>query len=1132
MNYFEWIEKKTREALELANRAKAKSFDPDPKVDIPLAKDMFERVENLVGAIKPEIVGSGLAKRLKELDREFGSGDWRVALKIAYEVAQGKFCPIKNTEEGIELGIRVGLAYITQGVVSAPLEGFIEFKIKQRKDGGKYGACYFAGPIRAAGGTAAAVTVIIADYLRLKFGLDEYDPTPEEIARYIHELEEYHTKIARLQYYPRREEVEFLIKHIPVEVTGDATTDKEVLIHKDLDRVEVPNIRGGMCLVLAEGIAQKAAKIAKKLDKLKEFGLKWEWILEYVKLKESLHAAAKEESTRIKPNTVYIEEAVAGRPVFAHPLARGGFRIRYGRTRLTGLAACAIHPATMRILDDFIASGTQLRLERPGKACAVTPCETIHGPVVKLDDESVVIIRTEEEAHRLRKRVKEVLFLGDILIATGEFSRNNHVFVPSPWVHEWWVKEVEKVLGEKPKRKDFGYAVSISLKYGVPLHPDYVPFYSHLQEKELIHLLEALEKARISDDKVIFHHDKFTKKILEDILWPHRLSEEGILVEGVYAKALLYTLGFLPDREFKTKEAKAYLNEGLSTLEIINRISKVKVRDKAGVYVGARLGRPEKAKMRKLKGRPHMLFPVGQQGGRMRSLNEAVNKGFVEAEFPLYYCRNCKRDVVYPRCPYCGEKTELLRVCQKCGKRTWLEKHCGLPTQPYQSRKFPIREEVERALKNLGVELPKLVKGVRGTSNRERIPEPIEKGILRAIHNVYVNKDGTIRFDAIEAPVTHFKPAEVGVSIEKLRELGYTHDIHGEPLTNPNQILELKPQDVILPDCDWHETSAAKELIKICNFVDELLVRYYKVEPYYNVKSKEDLIGHLIIGLAPHTSAGVVGRIVGFSKSQCFYAHPFFHSACRRNCDGDEIAFMLLLDAFLNFSRKYLPDKRGSRHMDAPLVLTTKIDPKEIDDEAYEIDAVWEYPLDFYYATLEWRSPKEFKVKRVEDNLGTEQQYSIPYTHEVINLNSGNMVSAYKSLNSIPEKVARQMELAKKLRCVDKKDVARIVIEKHFLKDIKGNLSKFGRQEFRCVNCNEKYRRIPLVGKCTKCGGRIVLTVAEGTVSKYLEPSIRLAEEYDLDSYLKQVIKMTKLRVESVFGKEPVKQTTLTKFVK
>ena len=43
-------------------------------------------------------------------------------------------------------------------------------------------------------------------------------------------------------------------------------------------------------------------------------------------------------------------------------------------------------------------------------------------------------------------------------------------------------------------------------------------------------------------------------------------------------------------------------------------------------------------------------------------------------------------------------------------------------------------------------------------------------------------------------------------------------------------------------------------------------------------------------------------------------------------CDGDEDCIMLLLDGLINFSRSFLPQNRGGS-MDAPLVLTSRIDP-------------------------------------------------------------------------------------------------------------------------------------------------------------------------------------------------------------
>src|SRR3989338_11629483 len=139
------------------------------------------------------------------------------------------------------------------------------------------------------------------------------------------------------------------------------------------------------------------------------------------------------------------------------------------------------------------------------------------------------------------------------------------------------------------------------------------------------------------------------------------------------------------------------------------------------------------------------------------------------------------------------------------------------------------------------------------------------------------------------------------------------------------------------------------------------------MEPFYDFKSKDHLIGELVIGLAPHISAGMIGRIIGFSETQACFAHPYWHAALRRDCDGDECCVMLLMDALLNFSRQYLPDKRGGRTMDAPLVLTSKIVPSEVDDMVHRMDVARKYPLEFYRASLEYKTPGEVKIELLSE---------------------------------------------------------------------------------------------------------------------------------------------------------------------
>ncbi|MBT4823754.1 DNA polymerase II large subunit [Candidatus Woesearchaeota archaeon] len=1163
--YFETLEVGLNQCYDLANKARALNLDPESKVDIKLARNMAERVEALIGIVAPQMVGCGVIKHIIELEKKYGHMDWRVALSIALAVAKQKFCKFETQKEAIEVGIRTGFAYQTGGIVAAPLEGFIELKIKKTALGKEYLAPCYAGPIRGAGGTASAFSLILVDYLRTQLGFEKYDPTPVEINRFKAEVADYHDRITNLQYLPSSEEIEFLVKHLPIEVEGDPTEKIEVSNYKDLQRIETNRIRGGLCLVLAEGLAQKAPKLWKRLEKWgKEFNLEWGFLEEFLKLQKSIKArtavggGSKE---KISPNYTFIADLVAGRPVLTHPMAKGGFRLRYGRSRMSGFSASSINPALMLLLKKYIGVGTQLKIERPGKAAAITSCDSINGPIIKLKDGSVIKVDTIEEAKKYVSSVDQILFMGDFLVNYGDFSENGHALVPCGYNEEWWIRDLEKQSVEKfgtidvyklattidtdPEKLEVllkeplftkisaKLAIQISQKLMIPLHPNYTFHWDLLENQDLRQLIDFWPTRKVVEEegklkKIVLKNSSPIKEILEQIGCPHNLvNNEFIILERHYAEIFEFLL---------KNPAELKINEEKTALENLMVFSGIKIKNKSGTFIGARMGRPEKAKMRKMTGSPQVLFPVGDEGGRTRSFQSALTQSKVTADFPLFFCSKCEKESVYKSCELCGQATKQQYFCRQCGK-TDKQKcpNCKEDLkQTHERKELDIKHYFNSALKIFKEPTyPDLIKGVRGTSNKNHIPEHLVKGILRAKHGLFVNKDGTMRYDMSELPITHFKPCEVGTAIEKLKELGYQNDVLGKELESSDQILEIKPQDVILPGAYEALDEPAKDvLFRAANFIDELLIKLYSLKPYYNLKSPLDLVGHLIIGLAPHISAGTVGRIIGFSKTQGLLAHPLFHAAMRRDCDGDEASATLLLDGFLNFSSQYLPDTRGAKTMDAPLVLTITINPTEVDDQAHGLDVVWQYPLELYEAAEQYKNPWDVKIEQITHRLGKETQYEqMGFTHPTTNINEGVLCSAYKTLPSMKEKLQGQMDIARRIKAVDETNVAEMVITKHFLKDTKGNLRKFSQQQFRCVKCNEKFRRPPLRGYCVKCGGKIIFTISEGNVTKYMQLSLNLAKEFGVSTNVQQTLELLQNRINGVFGKETEKQEALGKWV-
>ncbi len=1644
--YVDRLEREVQYCYQLARQARQQRLDPENEVNIPLAKNMAERVAGIISIVAPQLIASPMAERIQELEKEYSKLDWRVGFQIAEEVAREKFCRFADQREAVEVGIRVGFAYLTLGIVAAPLEGFIGLKIKKTAAGKEYLSLQYAGPIRGAGGTAAASSVILADYVRVKMGYAPYDPTEQEISRSVTEVHDYHERVTNLQYHPSNEELDFLLRRLPVEVDGDPTEKIEVSNYKDLPRIETNLIRGGVCLVLAEGLSQKAPKLWKKLKSWgKEWGIDWSFLEQFLELQKKIKAkesAGKNseagDNQKIKPNFTYINDLVAGRPILTHPLQKGGFRLRYGRSRTTGFSTAGLHPATLVVLDKYIAVGTQLKVERPGKAVTVALCDTIEGPVVKTKDGSVLILHTEKQAKEVCSSVDEILFLGDILINYGDFSENGHLLVPAGYCEEWWMGEVQRVFQQQnlspPDRAlalglseerlrllcDFPLitipsveeAVRFSQQLSVPLHPRYTYHWKHLSGKKLqeLHHWFLSGRAFVEQGKIkkfILPLEKeysSAKYSLEEIGLPHVIANSVMAVIEEPACVVLDVFFSLVNREQCQSLA---FNEQQDALTQLNAQSPFLQRDKSGTFIGARMGRPEKVKMRKLTGSPQVMFPVGEEGDRLRSFQAALERGSVTADFPNFFCTSCAQETIYSRCERCQHPTELRYYCRQCGDLSVRCRHDYVSR--HKKKKLDIRHYFTSAQQQVGMQTtPDLIKGVRGTSNKDHVVEHLAKGLLRAKHNVYVNKDGTIRVDCTEMPLTHFKPKEIGTPLEKLRALGYETDIAGRPLDNEDQIVELQPQDIVLPNFPAFEGSCGQALLSVGNFIDDLLVSFYGQEAYYQFTSERDLIGHLVVGLAPHISAGLIGRIIGFSETQVLLAHPLWHAGLRRdclgydtfvpiydgrlwemkkigelveslqpqvlvdqhgtlgkkvsgyftlgyntqhhrvervplvevtkhspsatltirtengrqiectpdhifyiqerdtlvektarslstndrlavpyhfntvvsndlkeiflpdiysesdlmisgitgllkkkinskrtvfckkytlplyelknylfrgswpkglvqqvlgkvpkkatisikrnfvklpatitlapdvlwliglyiaeghsrkntsrkgfyqvgfaatesfirqkikrtcrryfnlapsretaqaiiyssklfylfftasfpcgsraqekripprfltlplprlkyllqgyfdgdgstdrkelrvtcdtvssqlledlyfvfgrygiyfkkyeserkpgkplqrfylrkgravpyfrstkitipsnycsrfaqqigfslprkqkilltnlkkrkirgtsiihdeqfaylrvssvtssssekatyclrventhnfiannfvvhNCDGDEAAVMLLLDALLNFSRQYLPEKRGAKTMDSPLVLTTHLDPAEVDDQVQGIDVVWKYPVELYEAALQYQYPWEVKVEQLKTRVGTEKQYSdFGFTHQIDNFNNGITCSAYKILPTMEEKLAGQMELARKIRAVDTEDVAKLVIEKHLIRDIRGNLRKFSTQQFRCVKCNAKYRRPPLIGCCTKCRGNLLFTISEGSATKYLELSLSLAEKYDFSPYLKQSLEITKNNIDTIFGREKEKQIALGAWV-
>lgn len=1135
LQYHKNISQYIEDSITAAQTAKKQGFDISEKVESQIGYDLPDRIAKI-----HEIdISDRLRILLPKLGKEL------TALKISEEIVLGKYGGT-TIEEKLNNAVRVGLSVVTEGVTVAPLQGIYDVKIKTNANRTQYLSVSFAGPIRSAGGTEAAVTMLIADHVRKVIGLDKYvaNSFDDEISRYVEELRIYEREVGSFQFKVSDKDVMHCINSLPVEIDGVDTDPVEVIGHRNLQRVATNRVRGGALRVMNDGLIGRSRKLLKIVESLKLEG--WDW------LKNLEGAIQTPEDDTVSHR---MTEVITGRPVLSMQKKIGGFRLRYGRSCNTGFSTIGIHPTIPILLNYAIAVGTQIKIDAPGKASTIALVDSIEPPIVKLNDGSVMKIKTVDDAKRVANRITKILYLGDILISYGDFLENNTQLLPSSYVEEIWALELDDRLSKTnpnsyltsfeserlielthyplEKRPSLTEALKISQHFDIPLYPGYVFYWSALTEDEfhnlIVNLLEHKENTVNTNEKLFTNASKL-KLIFEKLGISHSpcLDNSKIRIDD---PDQLYILNMLAER---CLEYGPDLDKFLSTipsdfdlsnvkLHILDRVSKllkVSIKEKFSSSIAVRVGRPEKAADRKMKPPVHVLFPIGTNGGPTRDILKAMQKPLY-VEIANRICINCKSPSISVSCQDCSSTTPIRIMCSSCRYEVNGDEVpevcpvCGNRLKTHSPTSYPLKLAVEKAKKHLNIQPSEPLKGVKALMGKNRCAEPLEKGILRQKHNLYTFKDGTIRFDATNEPLTHFKPKWIKTDIEKLKDLGYLKDHVGNEFESSEQLLELFIQDVIIP------IHAAEHLVKIAQFVDEELTRFYGFEAFYKINSIDDLIGHLIVGLAPHTSVGIIGRVIGFVNSQVCLGSPIWHSAKRRDCDGDADSIMLLMDIFLNFSKEYLPDRIGGL-MDAPLLIQPLVFPHEVQRQAHNIDVDEKYPLDFYRSS--WNMEKTNvldNIDLVKKRLGQANQFfDYKFTHPTDNIMLDESHSLYSTLNTMEEKLKMQITTAKLINAVDADEVMAMVLTTHILPDIMGNLRAFSSQSFRCTKCGQKYRRMPLVGKCLECHHELLQTVTRGSVEKYVQTALNICSEFKINEYLTSRIETLQAELNLLFKEE------------
>jgi DNA polymerase II large subunit len=151
------------------------------------------------------------------------------------------------------------------------------------------------------------MTLVVADHVRKKLGLEKFQPSENQVQRFVEEVRLYERTVRRFQYHTTDEDLEAAIRQIPVNLSRNRSIRGGN--YRDVPGIETNRLRGGALIVVVDGVVGRARKLHGACDKLGVTG--WEWLLKMGRKKKV------EGEVKAEPTAAFMEEIIVGRPVFS-----------------------------------------------------------------------------------------------------------------------------------------------------------------------------------------------------------------------------------------------------------------------------------------------------------------------------------------------------------------------------------------------------------------------------------------------------------------------------------------------------------------------------------------------------------------------------------------------------------------------------------------------------------------------------------------------------------------------------------------------------------------------------------------------------------------------------------------------
>jgi DNA polymerase II large subunit len=730
---------------------------------------------------------------------------------------------------------------------------------------------------------------------------------------------------------------------------------------------------------------------------------------------------------------LFLERVQKYNPIFSLSNNNEGFRVILGRARNTGYGTAGIHPATIEILN-LLAIGNQIILEPPFSPLAIQPVDSINGPLVKLVSNKIVRIKSYNDYSRVKNDILLILSLGDILIDFNDIN-SFEIISQTPYTNKEWESELIRwfIQASQEKRKKCLDILGIKTKK------------TDITHKKAIEMLKRINLSHISIKAALIIAQEFQLSLHPFWIpqWDYVTTEEWnrfktcLLSAKIEKKTYNGQLLVFTDHIGYNIE-KFFIRGGIEYSKENNKL----ILDKWGLLF-REMFLKQSDKLRNIEPPPVPKFRI------IPFLSQTFNIQMKEVRG-----RRIKAALGETHTPHRMQtKTKLHGFYPSPQTKSEFD---HITTTLTEMQLFTPVDSLSLLNKDVINKFPKLES------------EPLNRVLLRAKYGLTVHKDGIIHLSVPNAPLSQFKAKEIKTSLTTLQDFGYYYDCNGAALQNNNQLINLKPTDVILSE------KLIPDLLNTYKFIKEELSLIGKELGSIKNIDQNDLLGELIIGINNNFSVGVPGRIIGFTEALVCFAQSAWHASKGSRCSGsDSDSIILAWDCILNFHPKHLLPKIGI-FRGVPLFIQS-IPIKE------------EFQSTFLNLSIDGSIPPYLQIKKRRTQRGNflkllskyENNFSlqylslkptISYTTSAINL--GTLSNILYKVDNLSIKLHSILKLTKKLAGVNTTYLLSHYYQKYLVGDLLKILDDWVEGIFYCDDCH-KTITIDFFEQCPFCNGKV-----------------------------------------------------------